>query len=67
MIVRLRPQAETDIEEIVIYIAEESPTAALHWYDNIHRLCERIGEMPRMGRLAIAGHTTFYIKYGSAI
>ncbi|UXN61833.1 type II toxin-antitoxin system RelE/ParE family toxin [Phyllobacterium zundukense] len=49
MIVRLRPQAETDIERIVLYIAEDSPTAARRWYDEIYDLCGRVGEMPRMG------------------
>jgi toxin ParE1/3/4 len=49
MIVRLRPEAETDIETIVLYIAEDNPTAARRWYDDIYDLCGCIGEMPRMG------------------
>jgi len=45
----LRPQAEADIEAIALYIANDSPSAALRWYDEIHRRCRRIGEMPGMG------------------
>ena len=45
----LRPQAEADIESIALHIASDSPSAALRWYDEIHRRCRRIGEMPGMG------------------
>ncbi|TGV75703.1 type II toxin-antitoxin system RelE/ParE family toxin, partial [Mesorhizobium sp. M2D.F.Ca.ET.145.01.1.1] len=33
MTLRLRPEAEADIEAIALYIAEDSPAAALRWYD----------------------------------
>lgn len=49
MTLRLRPEAEADIEAIALYIADDSPSAALHWYDEIHALCERIAGMPGMG------------------
>lgn len=46
---RLTPRAETDIEEIVLHIAADSPAAALRWYDQIFERCRRLGEMPGMG------------------
>lgn len=49
MTLRLRPEAEADIEAIALYIAEDSPAAALRWYDEIHAHCERIVDMPGMG------------------
>lgn len=32
---RLRPRAEADIEAMTLYIAEDNPSAARRWYDNI--------------------------------
>ncbi|RWE37113.1 MAG: type II toxin-antitoxin system RelE/ParE family toxin [Mesorhizobium sp.] len=49
MSLRLRPEAEADIEAITVYIAEDSPSAALRWYDEIFARCQRISEMPGMG------------------
>ncbi|TGQ85717.1 type II toxin-antitoxin system RelE/ParE family toxin [Mesorhizobium sp. M8A.F.Ca.ET.208.01.1.1] len=49
MTLRLRPEAEADIEAIALYIAEDSPAAALRWYDEIHPHCERIADMPGIG------------------
>lgn len=46
---RLRPQAEADIEAIALYIAEDNPSAARHWHEDIYRRCQRIGEMPGIG------------------
>lgn len=46
---RLRPEAETDLEAIALYIAEESPAAALRWLDRMYDKCARLGEMPGMG------------------
>lgn len=51
MTLRLRPEAEADIEAIALYIAEDSPAAALRWYDEIHAQCQRIADMPGMGVL----------------
>jgi len=48
MTLRLRPEAEADIEAIALYIAEDSPSAALRWYDEIHAHCQRIADMPGM-------------------
>jgi plasmid stabilization system protein ParE len=51
MTLRLRPEAEADIEAIALYITEDSPAAALRWYDEIHGQCQRIADMPGMGVL----------------
>jgi toxin ParE1/3/4 len=50
MTFRLRPEAEADIEAILLYIAEDSPRAALRWYDEILERCRKLGDMPSMGR-----------------
>lgn len=49
MTFRLRPEAEADIEAIALYIAEDNPSAARRWYDDILDRCRRLGEMPGMG------------------
>lgn len=49
MAFRLTPQAEADIEGIALYIAADSPAAALCWYDDILTRCRRLGDMPGMG------------------
>lgn len=49
MTLRLRPEAEADIEAIALYIAEDSPSAALRWYAEIHAHCHRIADMPEIG------------------
>ncbi|WP_442579462.1 type II toxin-antitoxin system RelE/ParE family toxin [Mesorhizobium sp. ASY16-5R] len=49
MTVRFRPEAEADIEAIVLYIAEDNPSAATHWVHEIHAKCETLGKMPGMG------------------
>ncbi|MEW6123032.1 MAG: type II toxin-antitoxin system RelE/ParE family toxin [Pseudomonadota bacterium] len=46
---RLRPQAEADIEAITLYIAEDNPSAALRWYEELHRHCRQVGDMPGIG------------------
>jgi toxin ParE1/3/4 len=46
---RILPLAETDIEGIVLYIAEDNPAAARKWLNDIHVRCRHISEMPRMG------------------
>lgn len=46
---RLRPLAERDIEEIVSYIAAESPSAASRWFGTLRTTCERLSDMPKMG------------------
>lgn len=49
MTFRLRPQAEADIEAIVLYIAQDDPMAARRWYEEILRRCRLLGEQPGLG------------------
>ncbi len=49
MTYRLRPQAEADIEAIVLFIAEDNPTAAPQWYEEIHPRCRLLGDTPSIG------------------
>lgn len=49
MTLRLRPEAEADIEAIALYIAEDSPAAAQRWFEEMYDMCRRIGEMPGIG------------------
>jgi toxin ParE1/3/4 len=46
---QLRPQAEADIQAIAFYIAEDNPSAAKRWCEDIYCCCQRIGEMPGIG------------------
>ena len=46
---RLRPLAERDIEEILSYIAAESPSAASRWLGSMRDTCARLADMPKMG------------------
>jgi toxin ParE1/3/4 len=46
---RLRPQAEADIEAIVLTIVQDNPIAARRWLDEILKSCRRLGEMPGLG------------------
>jgi len=45
----LRPQAEADLENIVLYIAEDNVQAARQWIEDIYTLCQQLGEMPAIG------------------
>jgi len=49
MTFRLRPQAEADLEDIALYIAEDNVQAARRWIEDMHALCQQLGEMPAMG------------------
>lgn len=49
MTFRLRPEAEADIENIALYIAEDNPSAARRWFEDIYRCCRNLGDMPGMG------------------
>lgn len=49
MTVRFRPEAEADIEAVMLYIAEDNPPAAIRWVDEIHGKCEKLGGMPGIG------------------
>ena len=45
----LRPQAEADLEDIALCIAEDNVQAARRWIEDMHALCQQLGEMPSMG------------------
>lgn len=45
----LRPQAEVDLEDIALYIAEDNVQAARQWIEDIYTLCQQLGEMPGIG------------------
>jgi plasmid stabilization system protein ParE len=42
----LRPQAEADL---ALCIAEDNVQAARRWIEDMHALCQQLGEMPSMG------------------
>lgn len=46
---RLRPEAETDIHVITSHIAQDSPSAARRWLDDVQRRCRALGDMPGAG------------------
>jgi toxin ParE1/3/4 len=45
----LRPQAEADLEDIALYIAEDNVQAARRWIEDMHARCQQLGETPSMG------------------
>ena len=49
MTFHLRPQAEADLEDIALYIAEDNVQAARQWIEDMYALCQQLGEMPSMG------------------
>lgn len=49
MTFRLRPEAEADIEGIVLYIAADNPVAARAWFDDLHVRFRRLAATPEMG------------------
>lgn len=49
MKVRLSPRAAADMEQIALYVAEQSPRAALALIDAIERRFERLTEFPLSG------------------
>ena len=49
MTFHLRPQAEADLEDIALYIAEDNVQATQQWIEDMYALCQQLGEMPSMG------------------
>ncbi|HEV3026169.1 MAG TPA: type II toxin-antitoxin system RelE/ParE family toxin, partial [Planctomycetota bacterium] len=47
---RLSVQARADLEEIWLFIAEDSPDAADRFIDRILGTCQRLAHSPRIGR-----------------
>jgi toxin ParE1/3/4 len=42
--------ARADLQDILTYIAADSLRAALRWIERIEQQCQRLAEMPGMGR-----------------
>lgn len=45
----LRPEAEKDIDSILLYIANYNSAAAWNWYDELLECCGKLAEFPGMG------------------
>lgn len=45
-----RPEAEADLDEIWLYIAQDDPDAADRFLDFIEERCQLLAENPLMGR-----------------
>jgi plasmid stabilization system protein ParE len=43
--------AEQDIDEIIIYIARENPTAAHQFLDSLYEAMEKLSDNPHLGHL----------------
>jgi toxin ParE1/3/4 len=43
------PLAESDLNEILEYIAQDKPEAAVRWVEKIRATCELIAENPEIG------------------
>lgn len=48
---KLSGPARADLLEIWLYIAEDNPGAADRLLERIHRRCEALARMPKLGRL----------------
>ena len=44
-----RPQAETDLDEIWWYIAQDNPDNADRFLDKIEERCQALAQFPHMG------------------
>ena len=66
--VRFLREALEDLEEIVLYIAQDSPQAALHMHDKIIEKANDLAIFPKRGRLvpdikmAATGHRMLGVK-----
>ncbi len=49
MMFQLRPQAEADLERILLHIAGENPSAAQRWLDTMLACCQSLGTFPHIG------------------
>jgi toxin ParE1/3/4 len=47
---RLSVHAQADLEEIWLYIAQDSPVAADRFVDRILQTCQKLMQAPRVGR-----------------
>ena len=46
----IRPRAAQDLDDIRLYIAQDSPIAALNTMERFHEVFRRIAQFPMMGR-----------------
>ncbi len=46
----VRPEAEKDLDEIWLYIAQDSPVSADKLLDEIEETCRKLGRFKNMGR-----------------
>jgi plasmid stabilization system protein ParE len=66
--VRFLEEALDDLEEIILYIAQNSPSAALRMHDAIMKKANTLSGFPKLGRpvpdakMAKAGYRTLLIK-----
>jgi toxin ParE1/3/4 len=73
-----RPQAETDLDDIWWYIAQDNPDNADRLLDKIEERCQWLAQFPRMGvsrkelahglrSLAVGNYLIFYLPIADGI
>jgi toxin ParE1/3/4 len=73
-----RPQAETDLDDIWCYIAQDNPDNADRFLDEIEERCQSLAQFPRMGvrreelahdlrSLAVGNYLIFYLPIDDGI
>ncbi|HAM52160.1 MAG TPA: type II toxin-antitoxin system RelE/ParE family toxin [Nitrospiraceae bacterium] len=73
-----RPQAETDLDDIWWYIAQDNPDAADRFIDEIAKRCQAIAQFPNMGTrrddlmpslrsFAVGNYLIFYLPIDNGI
>ncbi len=73
-----RPQAESDLDEIWLYIAQDSPDNADAFLDELEKRCEALAQFPFIGTnrdelmpglrsLAVGGYLIFYLPIEDGI
>ncbi|MDR3566478.1 MAG: type II toxin-antitoxin system RelE/ParE family toxin [Syntrophobacteraceae bacterium] len=73
-----RPQAQTDLDEIWLYIAQENPEKADAFLDEIEKRCRALAQSPFIGTspdeimaglrsLAVASYLIFYLPIEGGI
>ncbi len=73
-----RPQAETDLDEIWWYIAQDNPDNADRFLDKIEERCQALAQFPHMGisredlmptlrSLPLANYLIFYLPIEDGI
>jgi toxin ParE1/3/4 len=73
-----RPEAEADLDEIWLYIAQDDPNAADRFLDLIEERCQLLAENPLMGRsrpdlapylrsFPVGGYVIFYLPMENGV